>query len=54
MCNGTEHMGSKAENMCNIERNTMRCGETVSIRCGSEKQIFSVSVNKTYNQNRFR
>ena len=32
MGNETEHMGNETENMCNIERNTMRSGETVSIR----------------------
>ena len=32
MGNETEHMGNETENMCNIERNTMRSGETVYIR----------------------
>ena len=31
MGNETEHMGNETENMCNIEPNTMRSGETVSI-----------------------
>ena len=40
MGNEMEHMGNETENMCNIERNTMRSGETVSIRWSFQQFVW--------------